>query len=82
MKQTSSEYWKLHLIVHTKLSPQHLVVIEHLSLVFESILATSSLRDSPDDRISSLPLKREQHDVNKQLQRGQVNLISADMCLL
>lgn len=40
---------------------QNLVVVvsELLSfLLFESILATSSLRESPAERISSLPLRR------------------------
>lgn len=49
-------YSQLHLIVHTQLFPQHLLVAELLLLVFESILATSSLRESPDDRISSRPV--------------------------
>lgn len=36
---------------------QHLVVAEPWLEAFGSILATSSLRESPDDRISSLPLR-------------------------
>lgn len=42
---------------------QHLVVAELLLLVFVSIFATSSLRESPDDRISSRPLKWKQRQL-------------------
>lgn len=42
---------------------QHLVVAELLLLVLVSIFATSSLRESPDDRISSRPLKWKQRQL-------------------
>lgn len=57
--QTEAEETGLHVV--SVLSPelflQHLVVTEVLLPVFVSILATSSLRESPDDRINSLPLE-------------------------
>lgn len=55
---------------------QHLVVAEPLLLVFESILATSSLSESPDDRISSRPLrwKHRQRAVNTQRQAEEIRL--------
>lgn len=49
-------YSQLHLVVQHSSFLQHLVVAEPLLLDFESILATSSRRVSPDDRISSLPM--------------------------
>lgn len=52
--------------------PQHLVVTEFFLVVPDSVLATSNLRVSPDDRMSSLPLQRiEERKIKlKQWEKG------------
>lgn len=73
------QYSQLHLIVHTQLFLQHLA--ELLLLVVESIFATSSLRESPDDRISSRPLKHRETTGCTEAVTGEIRLISA-VCTL
>lgn len=68
-------YFQLHFDRPPQLLLQHLVIAEPLLLAFGSIFATSSLRESPDDRISSLPLRWQQRHNYKHTATGRSDCV-------